>query len=95
MSLTDVRVEPAKNPELNYDPDQPDRIRITFQNRDVLEASCAYPLGAAQNPMSPEQLSAKFAALTRQPKDNFETLLGWPEAADVAAFFKGYDHGTA
>lgn len=95
MSLTDVEVDPAKNPDLNYDPDQPDNVRITFQNGDILEAFCAYPLGAAQNPMRLDQLGAKYAALTGQPQDNFETLLGWSEATDVAAFFKGYDNGTA
>ncbi|MEL7014233.1 MAG: MmgE/PrpD family protein, partial [Pseudomonadota bacterium] len=95
MSLTDVEVERAKAPDLNYDPDQPDRVRVTFQNGDVLEATCAYPLGASQNPMPPDQLGAKFAALTGHTEAAFSTLLGWPQSADIAAFFKGYDNGTA
>ncbi len=95
MSVTDVEVEPAKNPDLNYDPDQPDRLRITLQNGEVLEATCAFPLGASQNPMTPDQLAAKFASLTGQSEAAFSNLLGWTKATDIAAFFKGYDHGTA
>jgi 2-methylcitrate dehydratase PrpD len=94
VSLTSVQVEKAKDPSLNYDPDQPDRLLIEFRDGDVVETSCTYPLGATQNPMPTEKLGAKFQAVTGLHQEHFTTLLGWPKVSDFAAFFKGYANGT-
>ena len=87
IRLTSITPEDARNTDLNYDPDQPDVLRISL-GEEVLETACPYPLGAPQNPMSTAQLAAKFAALTRQPPDSFQDLLDWPNAPDIAAFFQ-------
>ncbi len=88
IHVTTVAPEPARNRELNIDPDQPDILRITLSGGEVLETTCTYPLGAPQNPMTPWQLGAKFADLTDRPVETFQTLLGWPHATDVAEFFQ-------
>ncbi|SPJ31185.1 hypothetical protein TRM7615_04726 [Falsiruegeria mediterranea M17] len=52
ITCTRVTAEPAQNPELNYDPEQPDHLTIELRTDEVIETTCAYPLGAPQNPMS-------------------------------------------
>jgi len=61
ISITHFKAEPAKNPEINYDPEQPDMLTLTLKNGDSLQQSCTYPLGSPQNPMNAEQLAGKFA----------------------------------
>ena len=85
---TTVIAEPARNPNLNYDPDQPDRLRITLKNGETLAAKCAYPLGAPQNPMSAEQLAEKFSGVSGRDRNAFERLMAWPDARDIALFFR-------
>ena len=85
--LTSVTPEPARNTDMNFDPDQPDVLRISLGEQ-VLEATCPYPLGAPQNPMNTAQLSAKFAGLTGQQPRSFQGLLDWPNAPDIAGFFQ-------
>ena len=88
IGLTEVTSEPSLDPSRNYHPDQPDRLRITFDGEGVVEASCAYPLGAPQAPMSEGQLKAKWQAVTGREGAVFDRLLDWPAAVDVAAFFR-------
>ncbi|WP_196223463.1 MmgE/PrpD family protein [Roseibium sp. RKSG952] len=87
IQLTTVTPEPALHPELNYDPDQPDCLRVELSGSEFLETRCAYPLGAPQNPMSNEQLANKFAQITGRDKDGFSELMNWPDAPDVENFF--------
>ena len=95
IGRTRVTADPARRPHLNYDPDQPDELRIELRDGTVLLAHCAYPLGASQHPMAPEQLAAKYAGLTSQPAETFTRLLHWPDAPDVSDFFKEFSHATA
>lgn len=88
IPLTQVIAAPARNPALNYDPGQPDRLKITLDNGDVLETVCHYPVGAPRNPLTTEQLSAKFHAITGRPAEGFPSLVCWTEAHDIAEFFK-------
>ena len=88
IKLTKVTAEPALHPDLNYDPEQPDVLTVELASGDRLEARCAYPLGAAQNPMTTEQLAAKFAALTPQQTCTFQDTLNWPDAPNIASFFQ-------
>ena len=88
ISLTSVTPEPARNPTLNYDPDQPDGLRITLADGTTLETTCALPLGAPGNPMSPEALADKFHAITARPAQAVHGLLDWPAAPDISLFFK-------
>ena len=87
IDVTTVTPEPARNRALNYDPDQPDRLTITRSTGEVLEASCVYPLGAAQNPMSDEHLADKWNWATGRPEAEYWQALSWVEAPDVAGFF--------
>ena len=83
------RVEVApfapRRPELNYDPDEPDRMRMTFADGAEIETAVAYPLGAPQRPMSSEDVTAKFLQNAGDPPsaDALDRLLDWPDAADI------------
>ena len=88
IRLTTVSSEPALNKNLNYDPNQPDVLRITLAGGEILEATCAYPLGAPQNAMTDLQLAAKFADLTNRPVETFHSLLGWTDVIDIGDFFQ-------
>lgn len=87
IEVTEVIAEPTRNPALNYDPDQPDRLTVRIDDADHT-AACALPLGAPGRPMSDARLAQKFASITRRPKEQFDRLLDWPDAADAAVFFK-------
>ncbi|MEO0822295.1 MAG: MmgE/PrpD family protein, partial [Pseudomonadota bacterium] len=53
-----VTAVPARRPERNYDPEQPDRLVLEAGGARH-EALCAFPLGSPQNPMIAVQLSTK------------------------------------
>lgn len=77
-----VTAEPARRPDLNYDPDQPDRLIL--QSADGTHtAACAYPLGAPQNPMSRAQLTRKFAALSGRGPEAHQALLACSQSEDL------------
>ncbi|MEM7531502.1 MAG: MmgE/PrpD family protein [Chloroflexota bacterium] len=48
------------NPELNYDPGDPDWVKVEMADGTVLRAEVAYPLGDPHNRMSSTQLMQKF-----------------------------------
>ena len=86
-----TQVHPFKptRPEMNYDPNEPDRLRITLQSGEVMEQTCAYPLGAPQNPMSEQALRDKFT--TNAPEfsgPQAEALFDWPAAPLVQTVFR-------
>ena len=87
IDLTMVSPEPARNPLLNYDPDQPDILEISLEDGRQLRAACQYPQGAPQNPMNGQQLADKFHSITGRPAAAFDRLRTWPRADDVALFF--------
>lgn len=87
IDLTTVTPEPARNPLLNYDPDQPDVLEISLEDGRHFSAECQYPLGAPHNPMTRRQLADKFCSITGRPAAAFDRLLTWPRADDVASFF--------
>ena len=82
------RQQPARNPDLNYDPDQPDRLSIDFADGAVVETAVAYPLGAPQRPMTTDQLAAKFHAITGRDAGAYIDLLGFGDSADICTFFR-------
>ncbi len=91
IDLTTVKAEQSKNPALNYDPDQPDRLRVELTSGEIVQATCAAPLGHPSNPMTPDQLADKFSGLTGLPEDSYKTALNWPQADNVASFFDRID----
>ena len=90
ITLTSVTPEPAKHMHANYDPDQPDRIIITLANGTKIAASCVWPLGAPQHPMSEENHADKFHDLTGHPASEYSRFRTWIDQADAVSFFKGY-----
>lgn len=86
IERTRVETEPVRNPAMNFDPAQPDRLRVQIGNQHF-ERKCEYPLGAPQNPLDDEKLAAKFVMNSNLSIETFEHLLGWSEAADLYKFF--------
>lgn len=86
IERTCIESAPARNPNLNLDPAQPDRLRIQLENQ-LLERVCTYPLGSTQNPIDNDRLAAKFTANSNLSIETFEHLLNWPESADLRQFF--------
>ena len=82
-----VTVMTPRRPELNYDPDQPDRLRITLASGNVLEESRAFPLGAPQAPVSRDAVMAKYAD-NIAPRAVHPQLQSWRRAGDLASFME-------
>ena len=89
VELTSVTAEPARNPDLNYDPAQPDRLSIDLADGAVVETAIAYPLGAPQRPMTTDQLAAKFHAITGHDTGVYIDLLGFGDSTDILHLFQG------
>ncbi|MEM7424850.1 MAG: MmgE/PrpD family protein [Pseudomonadota bacterium] len=74
---------PAR-PQMNYDPEQPDRLTVILKNHDHQTASCAYPTGAPQNPMSDTDIRRKFeTAAPKTPSRVLDALMRWDQANDI------------
>ncbi|MGD1924524.1 MAG: MmgE/PrpD family protein [Paracoccaceae bacterium] len=74
-----VRPEPARNPHMPIDPEQPDRLLVTCGDA-TFAAECAWPEGAPARSLGADGIAAKFPDL---PVD---ALSGWTDAADVAEY---------
>ena len=85
-------VKPFKvaRPELNYDPEQPDRIVLNCRDGRH-SVDIAYPLGSPQRPISPAQLRQKFqlnAGLGEAACEQvWNQLHGWQQAEDIHRLF--------
>ena len=93
--ITKISVHAFKpeRPELNYDPQQPDRIIVDCTNgRHHLEVP--YPLGSPQVPVSQQQLKQKFslnAGLDEEKSDVvWQRLQGWQQSADIHRLFGAF-----
>lgn len=62
ISKTQVEHFQPQDPSLNYDPQDPDRLRLLLMDGQELEVACPYPLGAPQLPMTRTQIQHKFLA---------------------------------
>lgn len=75
-------------PDLNYDPDEPDRIVVTFRSGAAREQTCAYPLGAPQNPMSAADIRAKFQAIVPASRATHQdAVFNWLQTTDITTAF--------
>ena len=85
MEKTQVRPFAPKRPDLNYDPDEPDRLTLTFADGSRETASVIYPTGAPQAPMSHDQILAKFCANAGCPLDDpkVRALKGWTHSPNL------------
>ena len=77
-----VGTEPAKNPHLSNDPNQPDRLLVRCGDREF-QAECGHPPGSVGAPASSGQLKNKFCEITGLEEKSFDCLKHWPEAEDV------------
>lgn len=79
---------PAR-PDLNYDPDAPDRLTLRFASGEAAAAEIAFPLGAPQKPMAPAAVRAKAEALSGWPagparRAAFDAAMDWCLAPDLS-----------
>ncbi|WP_052249030.1 MmgE/PrpD family protein [Leisingera sp. ANG-Vp] len=88
IDATTVTTVKPLNPARNYDPAQPDRLELVLRNGRVLSGTCGYPLGSRQTPMSDGQYAAKHHSITSRPAAEFDRLLAWTEAPDIADHFR-------
>ena len=90
IDLTTVRPFESRRPQLNFDPEQPDRVRIRA-HRQEFESRVVYPLGAPQNPLTANHQLDKLrdnARLGEAAASNLFTRLGgWPEADNIHELF--------
>ena len=90
IDKTVVKSFKAARPELNYDPEQPDRVTINCRDGRH-SADIAYPLGSPQRPISSAQLQQKFrlnAGLDEAVCEQvWKRLHGWQQAADIHRLF--------
>jgi len=89
-----------KRPDLNYSPEDPDRIEVILQSGERLEESCIYPLGAPEFPMPRKRVMEKFNAnLGQMTEANtrravwISRLQDWPSAPCVLDLF--FEEGCA
>lgn len=87
ISKSMVTAVERKNPTLNYDPQQPDRLEVKLNDGSVLKAAAAFPLGSPQKPMSERQLIEKFIENARRfklPKNqDIQRLLEWQKQRNI------------
>ena len=83
-----------KRPDLNYSPEDPDRIQVTLRSGERHEERCVYPVGAPEVPMSHSSVMAKFTSnLGQTPETSarhlawIEELQAWPTAPSVLKLF--------
>ncbi len=89
IDRTHIHPFSPKRPDLNYDPDEPDKMVVTIKDGHKTSAKCTWPLGAPRNPMPAEHLRAKFVANTGLSDDvSLDRLLGWPDAKNVRTLFE-------
>jgi 2-methylcitrate dehydratase PrpD len=90
IDRTVVRPFKVARPELNYDPEQPDRV-VLIGRDSRHDAAIAYPLGSPQRPISQAQLQQKFrlnAGLDEAACEPlWKRLHGWQQAEDIHRLF--------
>ncbi len=79
--------KPAR-PDMNYDPLEPDRMRITLTDGRCREAVCALPMGTPHTPLSDYAVLEKFRRNAGRHVDcDPDALLDWPFSQDVRTLF--------
>ena len=84
-----TRVEPfaPARPQLNYDPEEPDRLTLELDGGESLTACVAYPRGAPQNRLGLDDIFAKFhrnAGRRHRPEPAAVAALAeWPACDDL------------
>ncbi len=85
-------------PQLNYDPEEPDRLQLRLKSGERLTATEQYPRGAPQNPLSLAEIIDKFvtnASRFRIPADDdLRRLEGWTGLDDLLPLFRSLGENT-
>jgi hypothetical protein len=88
IAKTSVKGFKPKRPELNFDPEQPDRIVIESSGGSQL-VEIPYPLGSPQKPMPEAQHFHKFQLNARlgdtAAQQLWDQLKTWPHAENIHA----------
>ena len=94
ISRCELRPFSPKRPDLNYSPDDPDRIEVILQTGERIDECCVFPIGAREVPMSGRSVMAKFKAnLGRMSEANtrravwMAKLQDWPSVSSVLDLF--------
>lgn len=89
IECTNVHPFRPSRPALNYDPLEPDRMRLTLPDGRQPEAVCALPLGTPEFPMSDEAVVEKFRQNAGHGSDaDLEELMAWPETYCARSLFE-------
>ncbi|MBO9433347.1 MmgE/PrpD family protein [Ruegeria sp. R13_0] len=90
----DLRPFSPKRPDLNYSPEDPDRIEVILRTGERIEECCVYPVGAPDIPMTQRDVLAKFKANLGQMFEAnarctvwIAKLQDWPQAPSVLDLF--------
>ncbi|WP_170328499.1 MmgE/PrpD family protein [Ruegeria arenilitoris] len=66
-----------KRPDMNYSPEDPDRMEVILRSERRHEERCVYPIGAPETPMSQHSVMAKFKANLGQISEDDERQMDW------------------
>ena len=87
IERTNIRQVVPRRPDMNFDPEQPDRLRVRLISGEVIEESCAFPKGSPNVPVSRATILAKFAE-NAAPLRVHPDLQSWAGSPDLAAFIE-------
>ena len=87
IERTNIRQVVPRRPDMNFDPEQPDRLRVRLISGEVIEESCAFPKGSPNVPVSRATILAKYAE-NAAPLRVHPDLQSWAGSPDLAAFIE-------
>lgn len=87
IAISEISPFVPARPQMNYDPLEPDRLTLVLKNGEKLVAEEQYPRGAPQNPLSLDEVMAKFvdnSSRFRIPSEaDIDNLAGWTESGNL------------
>ena len=93
ISKVTLHARPQLNPELNYDPADPDWLEVNLTDGRTFRAEVAYPLGTPENPMTPDQIFDKFIKNGHRladPNALLDRLKRWDQLEDIGTLIKTF-----
>ncbi|MGI9404955.1 MAG: hypothetical protein ACR2O4_01180, partial [Hyphomicrobiaceae bacterium] len=86
IGVTDMEIRAPRDPDKNYDPDDPDWVVLETADGEPRRAECGAPLGTPVNPLSAAQIFHKFDAnASGSGPGPADTLANWDDAACIAS----------
>ena len=87
IERTNIRQVVPRRPGMNFDPEQPDSLRVRLISGEVIEESRAFPIGSPNAPVSRATILAKYSENTA-PLRAHPDLQSWASSPDLAAFIE-------